>query len=260
MKKMNLVAAAVAMAVSGGANAAILNGQQTQGQAPGELFVVVTDTAAQKSFALDLGMTTTDFLAIEATGSLSYDLASYAEYSHFMSTANPLVYNIAGFDSRNASLAGFFTAAMGADVSGAAGQSSNFVQNAGQNIASHIAGLNGDAGTLTNFTENFAGLSDGANGDAGYGNASTWGSSMGGSVPFSTFVNVGEDAMFYNMGVVVNGRSVMSTVNPFTSTWNLDAAGQLSYGSVSAVPVPAAVWLFGSGLVGLVGVARRRAN
>jgi len=29
-------------------------------------------------------------------------------------------------------------------------------------------------------------------------------------------------------------------------------------GTVSAVPVPAAVWLFGSGLMGLVGVARRR--
>ena len=29
-------------------------------------------------------------------------------------------------------------------------------------------------------------------------------------------------------------------------------------GTYSAVPVPAAVWLFGSGLVGLVGVARRR--
>ena len=28
---------------------------------------------------------------------------------------------------------------------------------------------------------------------------------------------------------------------------------------VTAVPVPAAVWLFGSGLIGLVGVARRRA-
>ncbi len=27
---------------------------------------------------------------------------------------------------------------------------------------------------------------------------------------------------------------------------------------VQAVPVPAAVWLFGSGLIGLVGVARRR--
>jgi len=29
-------------------------------------------------------------------------------------------------------------------------------------------------------------------------------------------------------------------------------------GTVSAVPVPAAVWLFGSGLVGLAGIARRR--
>ena len=28
--------------------------------------------------------------------------------------------------------------------------------------------------------------------------------------------------------------------------------------SVSAVPVPAAVWLFGSGLIGLAGFARRK--
>lgn len=30
--------------------------------------------------------------------------------------------------------------------------------------------------------------------------------------------------------------------------------------AVSAVPIPAAVWLFGSGLIGLIGVARRRKN
>jgi len=29
-------------------------------------------------------------------------------------------------------------------------------------------------------------------------------------------------------------------------------------GSVTAVPIPAAVWLFGSGLIGLIGIARRR--
>jgi len=30
--------------------------------------------------------------------------------------------------------------------------------------------------------------------------------------------------------------------------------------SVSSVPVPAAAWLFGSGLLGLIGVARRRVS
>ena len=46
--------------------------------------------------------------------------------------------------------------------------------------------------------------------------------------------------------------------------WDGDAnsnAGVISTGKleVSAVPVPAAVWLFGSGLLGLVGIARRKA-
>lgn len=39
---------------------------------------------------------------------------------------------------------------------------------------------------------------------------------------------------------------------PYSEVWNV------SFTETSAVPVPAAVWLFGSGLVGLAGVARRR--
>ena len=31
-----------------------------------------------------------------------------------------------------------------------------------------------------------------------------------------------------------------------------------TFGSATAVPVPAAVWLFGTGLLGLIGVARRK--
>ncbi len=38
-----------------------------------------------------------------------------------------------------------------------------------------------------------------------------------------------------------------------TGTWHLTGTG-----SVSAVPLPTAVWLLGSGLIGMVGVARRR--
>ena len=40
--------------------------------------------------------------------------------------------------------------------------------------------------------------------------------------------------------------------------WNATFGGTVTVTSVSAVPVPAAVWLFGSGLLGLVGVARRK--
>jgi hypothetical protein len=38
-------------------------------------------------------------------------------------------------------------------------------------------------------------------------------------------------------------------------SWGLDNVRV----EVSAVPVPASVWLFGSGLLGLIGVARRKA-
>lgn len=43
-----------------------------------------------------------------------------------------------------------------------------------------------------------------------------------------------------------------------TFTMEFDNDSGLTAAQVSAVPVPAAVWLFGSGLVGLVGLARRR--
>ncbi len=39
---------------------------------------------------------------------------------------------------------------------------------------------------------------------------------------------------------------------------NISGMGDCSVSSVSAVPVPAAAWLFGSGLIGLVGLARRK--
>jgi hypothetical protein len=47
----------------------------------------------------------------------------------------------------------------------------------------------------------------------------------------------------------------------YAGFWFLSSAGQLTYNIVAEaapVPLPAAVWLLGSGLMGLIGVGRRR--
>ncbi|WJW75206.1 VPLPA-CTERM sorting domain-containing protein [Thiohalobacter sp. IOR34] len=65
------------------------------------------------------------------------------------------------------------------------------------------------------------------------------------------------DAMDYSL------YSDLSNVPYVTNgvAYNYDENGNLTaIADLSAVPVPAAVWLFGSGLLGLVGVARRKGN
>ncbi|MDX2503277.1 MAG: VPLPA-CTERM sorting domain-containing protein [Gammaproteobacteria bacterium] len=55
-----------------------------------------------------------------------------------------------------------------------------------------------------------------------------------------------------NLGDSCAGATMPMLSPPFPSeSWTFT-------GTVSAVPIPTAVWLFGSGLVGLIGVARRK--
>lgn len=60
---------------------------------------------------------------------------------------------------------------------------------------------------------------------------------------------------------VVDGNGVMTAAYVFgsgTSGANLDVTYNVTGTPVSSVPVPAAAWLFGSALVGLCGVGRKR--
>ena len=64
------------------------------------------------------------------------------------------------------------------------------------------------------------------------------------------------------LGACSNGQFCdVSGVDPFnnrTNEWAFDVLNVVDAVAPPAVPVPAAVWLFGSGLLGLVGMARRR--
>jgi len=55
------------------------------------------------------------------------------------------------------------------------------------------------------------------------------------------------------LGPIQMAYSVAGQINYWVA-----APGDFDYFNVTAVPVPAAVWLFGSGLLGLVGIAKRK--
>jgi len=59
----------------------------------------------------------------------------------------------------------------------------------------------------------------------------------------------------------LNAVDIYAFYNPSNGVWAEDPTSDFAFqiaGDVSAVPVPAALWLFGSGLIGLVGLARRK--
>ena len=68
----------------------------------------------------------------------------------------------------------------------------------------------------------------------------------------------------FSISRIANGIDTNNNANDFQlgcvtpGTINIAGTGDCSYTNINAVPVPAAAWLFGSGLFGLVGVARKK--
>ena len=78
-----------------------------------------------------------------------------------------------------------------------------------------------------------------------------------------SFTIADSNSIGMSIGRLPNGIDSNSNAIDFDSacitpgSGNISGTGDCSI-SVSAVPVPAAVWLFGSGLLGLIGISRRR--
>jgi hypothetical protein len=105
------------------------------------------------------------------------------------------------------------------------------------------------------------------NQDATYAGQSSWAEKYGNNLPLSAAANVGTAMGFYLLSTSSNTVTANATVQRYGNStgfasWLLNASGQLTYsldgGNTAPVPLPAAVWLLLSSLVGFGTVARRR--
>lgn len=254
MKIKTLVAAVALAAVSNGAFAAIANVNNQEG----ELFLTVFDPSAQTSYHMDLGINYGAMIA-DSTSTRTFDLAADANFATFIGQTD-LRYTVTGADvSFNDPTAyGFMSTARGGlSAFQAAMPNDGFINPTGVKIHNMAGTLNAQgAGPFDGTNRGLNGSAFASVGDIGYYGQGRWGDTIG-NAGFLASQNVDNSVGFFQVTVDQND-GFTAVHQQLAGSWLLTNAGTLEYATVSAVPVPAAVWLFGSGLVGLVGIARRK--
>jgi len=120
---------------------------------------------------------------------------------------------------------------------------------------------------LVDDTSNVTALSEGTGGVT---------ANLSGSLPAGSFFSIeGWSFKLTSLSIVDQNSGLLSLAGSgilsgngkeaTVAIWDFSATGLNNYNmsvtaaGVAAVPVPAAIWLFGSGLIGLIGVVRRKA-
>ncbi len=260
--KIKLLVAAIAIASSANVSAAILSPIEAFGQS--EAVFSIWDPTVNQSYAIDLGTTWQTFRdnLSNASYSVSYaiDTTSGSVYNQALGgsdTAN-LVWNVSVADSQLASYANFEDfGVIGTSNSGTTLDQSSLDQaiNAHKGYANNLRGT-------TPVVNNDPALNDeyfGTVANGGYsGSGFIWNTSWGTNA-LDNSASFGTDLDFYYWQT--SGFNPAPGMTKAAGSWSFDGS-TLAYGAapVSAVPVPAAAWLFGSGLIGLVGVSRRKTD
>lgn len=243
-----------------------------------ELFLSVYDPALNKSYIRDLGINMNNFLFNGSTAATAGTVAFAPNTPVNIGSGNVTSsgYNLTfGQDPLLSSWMGSTLSSNAIWMVGA-GDSSGFqpryittvgsgnptlVANPSLNLFSNVDGyLYGNNQLTTNGSNmgvnlNGSAAATPADGVAVYftsGISSDWATS---ETSFLSTGKVGQSLGFYDL---TGNAGVNVTATKYAgATWTLASNGTLGY-SVSQVPVPAAIWLFGSGLLGLVGISRRK--
>ena len=255
------LAAGVAMAVGlgiGSAQAAISTDGVTSdptsvgngsGTGSGELFFSIFDATNNNSLTLDLNVGVQAFLADPLAGVSVQNDALQSFIANGDQSA--MVWNVAGL---NNDVSGGATGLFVLTTVNPSATPSPFgdtfaLITAMSNAADYVGAVNGiivdDAAT--------------ASAGAAFFNDGAWGSNFGTPLPFSNIASLGdmETAIMVMIGANSGGTAAELVENAQLAQgfWSVDAAtGTVGF---APVPVPAAVWLFGSAIIGLIGIRRR---
>lgn len=244
--------------------------------APADLWVFVADPAANDTFAVDTGISLNSLqpgsytsgakLANDTNGGFSVTSAALASFVASSADPSALTYGLLGAQFQQ-------------EI-----PQSPASQTAGQDLATFSAATTTAASKVTGMTfANLATVNTGFNDNvnyllstytqggtvysyaAGSSTGQVWGGSSGllagstslyGQGPTQAGVNLGTATNLYDLTGNNNSGDAQSYL---LGTLTVSANGTITNIAPAPVPLPAAVWLLGSGLLGLFGVGRRRA-
>jgi|GEM_PF-2446981 len=253
---LKTTAAAVAMLVAGSANAAILSDATQSGD--GELFInIVLNTVTPATIVLDTNINTHDLVNGTVTNWTSNAAQTAAVQNLFAtpgSSISEFVFDAGARQDNNAVLDEFGLFLTNTDSTTLPPPVSQINTFSGfstrmrdwLNSVNQVSDITAD-GVLNPVNSGQGDWTDPFQGWSGNGDTINWLTTTDTAVTNSLALY-----RYYYQPDFSNVSELYGFIDIDTST------GVVSYSAVSAVPVPAAAWLFGSGLMGLVSVARRR--
>jgi hypothetical protein len=269
--KLKALAAAAALAFAGSASAGIA----TSGTGNGELFFSVWDSITETSYTRDLGLTLSQFVdqvgnfgtsAGGTHGGSNLLFAADAVLSGWLGGLAPaslagLQWNVAAMDGSGQNR--YLTTATGSPAGVTPTVQSQLIQ-LNDGADTYITNVNSGPWVSGNHTDANGSAVIANGGDfantAGYAGASgTWSNNFGGRTGFGNAGGIGDLLGFF----VLFGTGTTSLapvgVDQFDGAfWSFAGDGTLTYSQAAVIPLPGAVWLLGSGLLGLVAVSRRK--
>lgn len=275
-QRTNKLAVAICLACGvNSAQAAINNGaptiQSLGSGTSGEMFMKVFDAGISTSFAIDLGTTVADFLASAGT-SRSWALGPTFTSFAALSPTDALQFNVAGNSSYPTVTGGsdygvLISRQQGQTIYDKTTMSLNTLTTFGNKISAEAINLNTGMGAgQTDFAANLSFATADVNNMAYWTKAGGDNFGSTGYVASATVRN-GSTAdqtldmgWLHSPGGVVNGSTqALWNVQNGNLTLDVSTATLTWHANVSAVPLPATVWIFLSGLLATLGLQKRKA-